>query len=92
MAMPLLKRLLFVFLCLLSTVCFGAEVAVGATREEVMAQLGAPKSKMGSGGREIFTYPKGRIVFADGKVVSIEWKSEPTAPSAPAKPADAKSP
>jgi hypothetical protein len=69
----------------------GAELGIGATREEVMAQLGAPKSKMGSGGREIFTYPKGRIVLADGKVVSIEWKSAPPAPTAPAKPADAKS-
>jgi hypothetical protein len=90
--MPLLKRMLLVFLCLVPALCFGAEVAVGATREEVMAQLGAPKSKMGSGTREIFTYPKGRIVFADGKVVSIEWKGEPSIPPAPAKPADAKSP
>lgn len=86
------NRLLLVLgLGLGAVLCRGAEVAVGATREEVMAQLGAPKSKMGSGGREIFTYAKGRIVLADGKVVSIEWKSAPPASPAPVKAPDGKS-
>src|SRR5690242_13235316 len=66
-----------------------AELGVGTTREEVVAQLGAPKSKMSAGDREIFSYPQGRVIMADGKVVSLELKPAaatplPLAPSATA--------
>jgi thiol-disulfide isomerase/thioredoxin len=90
--MPIVKCALLACLCLLPAALLRAELGVGSTREEVMAELGAPKSKMGAGGKEIFSYPKGRIVFADGKVVSIEWKGPVPAAPAPAKAAPQSAP
>jgi thiol-disulfide isomerase/thioredoxin len=73
--MPKVKRALFVALFVLPLAIFAADVtdvAVGTAREEVVAQLGAPKSKLSAGGREIFNYPQGRVVFVGGKVVNVE--------------------
>lgn len=60
---------------------FAAEIGVGSTREEVIAQLGEPKSTMKAGGREILGYPNGRVTLTDQRVVSIDLKSGMPAPA-----------
>ncbi|MEO7412347.1 MAG: thioredoxin family protein [Opitutaceae bacterium] len=86
--MVVVKRIFFVCLGLWPSVFLAAELGVGSSRAEVVAQLGTPKSKLSAGEREILSYPSGRIVLADGKVVSIDWKGPlPSPVQAPAAPA-----
>jgi thiol-disulfide isomerase/thioredoxin len=62
-----------------------AEVSVGSTRDEVIAQWGDPKSTMKARGKEVLDYPNGRITLADAKVVSIDLKTaRPASAPAPA--------
>src|ERR1051326_1090377 len=70
------KCLVAAYACLLSAVGVHAELGIGSTRDEVIAQLGVPKSKLGANGREIFGYPGGRITLIDGQGASIDWKGE----------------
>lgn len=81
----MMKRVFLVCCCAWCTHIRAAEFGVGTTREEVYAQLGAPRSKINAGGREILSYPKGRITLEEGKIVSIDWKGLP--PGTPAAPA-----
>lgn len=46
-------------------------VEVGDGREAVLAELGAPQSKLVAGTREFLQYPQGRIVLTDGRVSEI---------------------
>jgi thiol-disulfide isomerase/thioredoxin len=81
----MLKRPLLACLCLLPTVMgFAAELGVGATREAVIAELGAPKSKIAGGGREILGYPDMRVVLIGGKVTEIDRKGSSPVPAATA--------
>jgi thiol-disulfide isomerase/thioredoxin len=64
-----------------------AAVGVGATRDEVIAALGAPRGTSQAGRREILTYPDGRVVLDEGRVTSVDFKrAKPSAPSAPPAP------
>jgi thiol-disulfide isomerase/thioredoxin len=73
----MMKRALLACLCAGSLTAAAGEFGVGTTRAEVIEQLGAPKSRMNSGPREILAYPKGRITLIDGKIESIDWKGTP---------------
>jgi hypothetical protein len=65
---------LFCLLIAGASAIFADELGVGSMRDEVLAQLGNPKSKLSANGREILGYPNGRITLIDGKVASIDWK------------------
>lgn len=81
----MVKRVLTASLCMmLAQFSSAAELGIGTTRAEVIAQLGEPKSKMSAGAREILGYANARITLVEGKVASIDWKSAPTPATAPA--------
>ncbi|HEY1108165.1 MAG TPA: restriction endonuclease, partial [Opitutaceae bacterium] len=76
---------------------------VGASREEVLARYGEPRSTLIGGGREILYFAKERLVLRGGKVVEVERifaepsrrpPPQPVAPPAttPAPAADAPAP
>jgi thiol-disulfide isomerase/thioredoxin len=88
------------FASLLGLTCLTAASAVeiGATAEEVTAELGKPESQLAAGKRTVLNYPEVRVVLEDGVVVERK-KNEvdrlATAPGekpAPAKPAPAVKP
>lgn len=45
---------------------------IGASRDDVLAKYGEPKSTLVGGGREILFYAKERLVLRGGKVVDVE--------------------
>jgi hypothetical protein len=60
-------------------------VEVGDTREQVLAEKGAPLGRMAAGAREILTYPEGKVQLQDGRVTEIaEALRRPAAPPTPA--------
>lgn len=77
------RRWLFACVSLLPcSILSAAELGVGTTQAETLAQLGAPRSKMKAGEREIYIYPAGRVVFLEGRIESVEWKGPlPVAPT-----------
>ncbi len=82
------RRALLACLCtLFVSAGFAAELGVGSTRDEVIAQLGAPKSTTRAGAREIWGYPNGRVTLVEGRVASIDWKGALPSSAAPAPPA-----
>ncbi len=44
----------------------------GATRDQVIRQMGEPRSQMAVGNRLVMLYPQERVVFRDGVVVDVE--------------------
>jgi hypothetical protein len=91
----MLKRTLIACSCLiLAHVSSAAEIGIGATRDEVIAQLGAPKSKINAGKREVLGYANGRVTLVEGKVTGVDWNpngpaSPPAAPPTVSRPAPA---
>jgi hypothetical protein len=80
----MLRKVVFAGLNLVAALVLGAaELGVGSPRDEVIAQLGAPKSKLAANGREILGYANGRITLVDGKVAEIAWKGTLPAASVP---------
>lgn len=75
----------------------GAEVTLGSTREQVVAEFGPPRGSTKAGSKEILTYPQGRVVLVLGQVSEMTMAATPPpapvavspAPSGPAKPATA---
>lgn len=57
---------------------------VGATREEVLARYGEPRSIIAAGGQEIFFFARERVLLRDGVVVEVEPLAEEAAPRRPA--------
>lgn len=54
---------------------------VGATREQVMARYGEPKSQIVIGNRVILNYQRERVILRDGVVVDVEKIAEPRVPT-----------
>lgn len=60
-------------LCLLISSPSLSAVSLGATKAQVIEELGKPLSQASGGGREILSYPKGvRLVLVDGRVESAK--------------------
>lgn len=79
-----------VFVWLASTLC--AELTVGSTRDEVIAEFGPPRGTTKAGTKEILSYPGGRVVLEDGRVTDSTLTGAPApAPmvSSPATPSPA---
>lgn len=53
-------------------------VGPGATRDEVLQAYGWPGGQSQSGGREILTYPQGRIVLQNGVVERMDFSPDVT--------------
>src|SRR5258706_15996099 len=45
---------------------------MGATREQVLARMGEPKSQIVLGNRAVYLYPRERVVLRDDVVVEVE--------------------
>lgn len=57
---------------------------VGATREEVLAKLGEPKSQIVAGSREVMLFAQERVFLREGRVVEVEpLPVEPARPVPP---------
>ncbi|WP_221032177.1 hypothetical protein [Actomonas aquatica] len=71
-----MKRWIFCGVCLavwLVGVAHGQALQYGMTPEEVLEELGRPRSTMSAGGRDIWMYDAdGRVVFSEGKVSAIQ--------------------
>lgn len=59
---------------------------VGATREQVIARFGAPKSHIVAGDREVIFYPSQRLVLRNNTVVEVEELAVETPTPTPAPP------
>lgn len=51
-------------------------VEVGDTRDMVLAELGSPSGHIRGGDMEILYYPSGTVHLRDGRVTTVEWRSE----------------
>ena len=79
------------------TLClaFGAErkpSLIGATRDEVIARFGEPKSNIVAGSREVLFFTGERVVLRDNRVIEAEEipvEAPPPPPPKPAVPSDA---
>lgn len=49
-----------------------ASPLLGATREQVLARLGEPRSQIDTGDRLVFFYPRERVIFRGNVVVEVE--------------------
>jgi thiol-disulfide isomerase/thioredoxin len=75
----------------------GAEVTLGSTREQVIAEFGPPRGSTKAGTKEILAYPQGRVVLVLGQVSEMTMAAMPPpasvavapVPGGPAKPATA---
>lgn len=76
----------------------GFAVQIGDTKQQVLDELGKPKSTMGVGNQEFFSYEEGRIAFTDGKVSAMRGQftalesapaPAPAAAEAPSAPVEA---
>jgi hypothetical protein len=66
-------RLLFIFAALVLPLTNAFGLAYGATRDEVVKELGQPLAHAQLGSREILTYPKKvQVELEDGRVVSAD--------------------
>ncbi|PTX91149.1 hypothetical protein [Opitutus sp. ER46] len=66
-----LRRVLL--LCALLAPCLGrADVALGDSEAQVLAELGAPTGSIVAGPRKRLTFPQGAITFRDGKVAEFD--------------------
>lgn len=87
-------RAICVAVGLLLVIARGAEPVsplVGATRDQVLARYGEPKSQIAAGNRVIYFYPREKIVLRDNVVVEVEsFSMEPVRP--PDAPANSNSP
>lgn len=45
---------------------------LGATRDQLLNRFGEPRSQLSSGGREVWFYPRERLVLSNGVVVEVE--------------------
>ncbi|MBI4845700.1 MAG: thioredoxin family protein [Candidatus Omnitrophica bacterium] len=65
---------IFVLIVLITNVAFqaNAEVGIGSTIEEVLAEFGKPNGELTSGKERILSYPGGIITIRDNKVVHID--------------------
>jgi len=72
------------------TISLQAEITHGSSRDEVVAELGAPRGTTKAGRREILSYPGGRVVLEDGRVteMTLSAGAPAAAPSAPVVAAD----
>jgi NADPH-dependent 2,4-dienoyl-CoA reductase/sulfur reductase-like enzyme len=61
---------------------------LGATRAQVLAQYGEPRSQIETGGRLIFLYPRERVTFRGDVVIDVE----PIVPEPVRRPAPAEAP
>ncbi len=55
----------------------GAEVTLGSTREQVIAEFGPPRGTTKAGAKEILTYPQGRVVLVLGQVSEMTMAAIP---------------
>ncbi len=69
-------RVTLVFVWLASGLC--AEVTVGSTRDEVIAEFGPPRGTTKAGAKEILTYPGGRVSLEEGRVTLSTITGAPT--------------
>jgi thiol-disulfide isomerase/thioredoxin len=65
----MLLRLLFV-LSLVTNALVAVEI--GDSKNEVVAEMGRPRSTIGIGSREILSYGTGKVVLTDGKVSAVD--------------------
>lgn len=72
------------------TVSLRAEITLGSSRDEVVAELGSPRGTTKAGRREILSYPAGRVVLVDGRVteMNVPAGSPAAVPSLPGVAAD----
>ncbi len=45
---------------------------LGATRDQLLNRFGEPRSQLSSGGREVWFYPRERLVLSNGVVIEVE--------------------
>lgn len=77
---------------LLFAAALRAEIALGSTRDEVIAQFGPPRGTTKAGDREILVYADGRVVLESGRVTELLRPSSAAAPARAAPPAPAPAP
>lgn len=61
---------LLIVLTLVSTALVAVEI--GDNKNDVVAELGPPRSTIGIGSREILSYGTGKVVLTDGKVSAVD--------------------
>ncbi|MBC8041453.1 MAG: thioredoxin family protein [Opitutaceae bacterium] len=83
--LPIMK-LSHVILVLIASVLPATAVEIGDTYEAVIAEKGAPATKLEAGGTQVLNYPDQRIKLKSGKVVEVNSKlpDVTTEPSVPA--------
>ncbi len=80
-------KLARVLLLSIASILSAAAVEVGDTYEAVIAEKGAPATKLEAGGTQVLNYPDQRIKLKAGKVVEVNSKlpdvtrAEPSAPA-----------
>ncbi|MDQ5977190.1 MAG: hypothetical protein QG602_162 [Verrucomicrobiota bacterium] len=62
-------------LALLATSLSAAEIAPGATLDEVRATLGKPNGQMKLGARQVLYYEHGSVELSEGRVNRLDWRS-----------------
>lgn len=67
-------------LLLLACSVVAAPLQPGATRDEVISAYGVPTGIVATGGREVFTYPEGKIVLENGRITQTTVTIEPLPP------------
>ncbi|HEY0966451.1 MAG TPA: thioredoxin family protein [Opitutaceae bacterium] len=82
-------RVLAAFFLLASIL--SAEIGMGSTREQVIAEFGPPRGSTKAGHKEILTYPNGRVVLVLGQVSEMTM-SPASAATTPATAAPAEAP
>ncbi|MFZ5496167.1 MAG: hypothetical protein ACOZE5_12645 [Verrucomicrobiota bacterium] len=68
-------RLLLVLTLCATPFAAGAEVAPGATFDEVRAVLGAPSGQVRAGGRHLVYYARGAVELVGGRVARVDLRS-----------------
>lgn len=93
--MPLKSALFLRACCLVGALFFcralaaeGKSSLIGATRAEVLARLGEPKSNIVAGSREMLFFAGDRVVLRDGRVIEVEEIPFDAAPAVPRQPAN----
>jgi hypothetical protein len=69
-----MTRLRFIFLLGALACSLSGQVPLGATKKEVIDQLGWPHGSSGTAERAVLNYPDFSILLVDGRVEKLEFK------------------
>jgi hypothetical protein len=73
--LSMVLRVLAAFFFLASSL--PAEIGMGSTREQVIAEFGPPRGSTKAGSKEILTYRQGRVVLVLGQVSEVTMAAMP---------------